>query len=159
MRSTITIDEAKALADDWKVQRDEHERQPHADYFSDASPHDLIAMWETNKRKDGRKLNQYEVGCLIEAWCKCFNCLPPTDGSSVEAERIERGPLPADDKMLRMPDIEHLTGMSKSTIKRMVNDGRFPKPMRIGIRAKGWPARDLKHYFDVLEEQRRRPRQ
>ena len=61
--------------------------------------------------------------------------------------------------MLRTPEVERLTGLSQSTIKRMVTDGRFPKPMRIGIRAKGWLARDVKAFIDTLDEQRKRPRQ
>ena len=62
MRS-ITIEQAKELADEWKAQREDYDRQPKASYFADCSAHDLIAMWETNKRKDGKRLTQYEVGC------------------------------------------------------------------------------------------------
>lgn len=160
--ASITIEEAKSLADAWKAQRDDYDRQPRAGYFSDCSAHDLIAMWEAGKRKDGRKLSPYEFGCLVEAWCQVFGRLPPFDSepaTASSAERIKREPLPADDTMLRMPDVERLTGISKSTIKRMVSDGRFPKPLRLGIRAKGWPARDVKQFIDTLDEQRKRPRQ
>lgn len=127
----ITIEEATALADQWQAQRDDYDRQPRASYFKDYSPHELIATWETCKRKDGRKLTAYEFGCLVEAWCACFECYPPLESepaAASSAERQEREPLPADDTMLRMPEVERLTGISKSTIKRMVSDGRFPKP-------------------------------
>jgi prophage regulatory protein len=66
-------------------------------------------------------------------------------------------PLPADDTMFRMPDVERMTGVKKSTIKRMVAAGTFPKPLRIGMRARGWLARDVK--CETLSEQQRRPRQ
>ena len=67
--------------------------------------------------------------------------------------------LPADDTMLRISEVVRLTGISVSSIKRMVEDGRFPRPMRIGIRAIGWPARDVRHFVEALDEQRRRTRQ
>jgi prophage regulatory protein len=161
--ASITINKAKNLADQWKAQRDARDREPKASYFSDASAHDLIKMWETNKRKDGRKLSSYELGCLVEAWCQVFGSLPPFDGAPTNPAQLPLAtktlPLPADDTMLRMPEVERLTGISKSTIKRMVADGRFPKALRLGIRAKGWLARDVKQFVDTLDEQRRRPRQ
>ncbi|MBY0561976.1 MAG: AlpA family phage regulatory protein [Hyphomicrobium sp.] len=42
---------------------------------------------------------------------------------------------------------------------RMIGDGRFPNPMRLGARAKGWPAREIKRHPELLHAQRRRPRQ
>ena len=74
-------------------------------------------------------------------------------------DRAKSEPLPADDTMLRLPEIVRRTGISASTIKRMVSDGRFPKPMRIGIRAKGWLGRDVRTFIQMLDEQRKRSRQ
>ena len=159
----ITIDDAKQLADDWKAQRDERDRQPRASFYRDASAHDLIKMWETGKRLDGRKLNDWEFACLVEAWCDVFGDLPPDDDTVANSvalpECSKAEPLPADDTVLRMPDVERLTGISPSTIKRMVSGGRFPKPLRLGIRAKGWFARDVRAHMQRLDEQRKRPRQ
>jgi prophage regulatory protein len=161
--ASITIERARALADQWKAQRDALDREPRASHFSDASAHDLIKMWETGKRKDGRKLTSYELGCLVEAWCEVFGDLPPFDGADTNTEQlpvtVKPQPLPADDTMLRMPEVERLTGISKSTIKRMVSDGRFPKALRLGIRAKGWLACDVKGFIETLDDQRKRPRQ
>ena len=158
----ITIEDATALADQWRAQREDQDRTPRASHFSDVSPHDLIKMWQSGKRPDGKRLNDWEFGCLVEAWTECFGDLPPSDAvanSVALPDRPKDAPLPADDTMLRMPDVERLTGISGSTIKRMVTDGRFPKPMRIGIRAKGWPARDVRTFVGMLDEQRKRPRQ
>jgi prophage regulatory protein len=118
-------------------------------------------MWETGKDA-GRKLNDWQFGCLVEAWCKCFGDLPPDDKGqdpAVDLPAETREPLPSPDTMLRMPDIERLTGLSMSTIKRMVQDGRFPGPLRLGVRAKGWPAADVRAFIELLDEQRKRPRQ
>ena len=42
--------------------------------------------------------------------------------------------------ILRMPDVKERTGLSSSTIYAMMAEGRFPRPLRIGIRAVGWPS-------------------
>jgi predicted DNA-binding transcriptional regulator AlpA len=41
-----------------------------------------------------------------------------------------------------MNDLVRITGLSKSTIKRWVNDpdGHFPKPVKLSPRRIGWPA-------------------
>lgn len=155
----MTLAEARALVVDWKAQWDEQQRQPNAAYFSDVDADGLIRMAETGRKLDGKRMTKREYGCFVERWCEVFGDLPPS-GNRVEAAvqpAIE--PMPAYDTMLRMPDIERLTGLSKATIKRMVHDGRFPKPMRVGLRAKGWLARDVRTFIETLDEQRRRPRQ
>lgn len=42
--------------------------------------------------------------------------------------------------ILRLPDVERRIGLSSSTIYAMMADGRFPRPIRIGKRAVGWPS-------------------
>lgn len=42
------------------------------------------------------------------------------------------------DKFLRRPEVENLTGLSRSTIYSMISNGEFPKPVRIGRRAVAW---------------------
>ena len=160
----ITVEEAEARADQWKAEREYQDRMPSAEYFRDASAHDLVRMWKTGKGTDGKKLTEREFGCLVEAWCKVFGDLPPcnddettTGASTADTKMLE--PLPADDTMLRMTDVERLTGITKSTIKRMMADGRFPRPMRLGVRAIGWPASDVRTFIKTLDEQRRRTRQ
>lgn len=40
--------------------------------------------------------------------------------------------------ILRRPEVEHRTGLSRSTIYAMMAEGAFPKPIRLGKRAVGW---------------------
>lgn len=156
----LTADQAEAQAKHWEAQREEFERMPRADYFRDATAMDLVAMWRTGKNMDGRRLTKYEFGCLIERWVEVFGDVPATDGdASQAADETKPEPMPADDTMLRVPDVVRLTGISHTTIKRMQADGRLPKAMRLGERAKGWPAREIKAWIEQLDEQRRRPRQ
>lgn len=42
------------------------------------------------------------------------------------------------DKILRCPDVQEVTGLSRSTIYRMMNRDDFPKATKLGIRAIGW---------------------
>ena len=42
------------------------------------------------------------------------------------------------DRFLRRPEVENLTGLSRSTIYSMISNGEFPKPVRIGRRAVAW---------------------
>lgn len=43
------------------------------------------------------------------------------------------------DKLLRLPDVEAVTGCKKSTIYNLVRTGRFPAPVRISARCTAWP--------------------
>ena len=43
------------------------------------------------------------------------------------------------DRILRRPEVEARTGLSRSTLYFMISEGEFPKPVKIGRRAVGWP--------------------
>lgn len=40
--------------------------------------------------------------------------------------------------ILRRPEVEKRTGLSRSTIYRRIEQGTFPAPVLLGIRAVGW---------------------
>ena len=42
------------------------------------------------------------------------------------------------DRLLRRSEVEEITGLSRSTIYRHLDQGIFPKPVRIGPRAVRW---------------------
>ena len=46
-------------------------------------------------------------------------------------------------KFLRRPQVERLTGLSRSTIYAMIADGSFPKQVKIGLRAVAWREADI----------------
>ena len=66
--------------------------------------------------------------------------------------------MPRDDAMLDINEVARLTGLSKSTINRHVQDGRFPKPFKISARRNGYLAREIREWRDQLDEQRNAPR-
>ena len=47
------------------------------------------------------------------------------------------------DKLHRRPSVEEITGLSRSTIYALMDDGEFPRPVRIGRRAVAWRDSDL----------------
>jgi hypothetical protein len=54
--ASISLAEARAIADQWQVQHDDYDRMPQVDYFEDATPHQVVKMWETDRGIDGRRL-------------------------------------------------------------------------------------------------------
>lgn len=44
--------------------------------------------------------------------------------------------------------VEHLTGLSRSTIYAMIAEGTFPKPLRLGKRAVGWPESAINEWLE-----------
>lgn len=48
------------------------------------------------------------------------------------------------DRMLRLRAVTQITSLSKSTIYRFIDDGRFPKGVKLGERAVGWPEGEVR---------------
>lgn len=42
-------------------------------------------------------------------------------------------------RILRRPEVEACTGLSRSTLYAMMAESNFPQPVRLGKRAVGWP--------------------
>ena len=47
------------------------------------------------------------------------------------------------DKFLRREDVEAMTGLSRSSIYRLMRLGKFPEPVKIGENAVRWPESEL----------------
>jgi len=45
--------------------------------------------------------------------------------------------------ILRRPQVEARTGLSRSTIYERIARGEFPRPVKIGARAVGWPSNSI----------------
>jgi prophage regulatory protein len=45
--------------------------------------------------------------------------------------------------ILRLPQVEQRTGLSRSTLYQYMKDGYFPKPVPLGPRAVGWLESDV----------------
>ncbi len=52
------------------------------------------------------------------------------------------------EKFLRFPEVEDITGKSRPTIYRDIEAGTFPKPIKIGPRAVAWPSSVIQKWID-----------
>lgn len=41
-------------------------------------------------------------------------------------------------KLLRLPQVIERTSLKRSTIYEMMNNGSFPKPVKLNLRSNGW---------------------
>jgi len=51
--------------------------------------------------------------------------------------------IPDLNMILRLPEVRAATGLSCATIYRRVGMGLLPKPIHLGARAVGWPAKEV----------------
>ena len=51
-------------------------------------------------------------------------------------------------KILRRKDVESMVGLSRSTIYKLMNQGLFPKAIRLGPRAVGWRMSDIENWIN-----------
>ena len=156
---THTLADAKAMAQRWESEGrgaydDAREEAALFSRFAGVGPSELIRMWETGTNEARRKLSPFEVRALVERWVQVFGTTPP----AVPGTPPPPTDGPADDTMLRMPDVVRITGRSKSQIKRDITDGLFPAPVKIGRRAIGWPAQAIKAWLSERDELGHKPR-
>ena len=54
------------------------------------------------------------------------------------------------DRLLRLRDVERITGMSRASIYRLMQDGDFPRPVKIGSTAIKWKQSDIAAWIESL---------
>lgn len=63
-----------------------------------------------------------------------------TDGVAMEGD-------PTSDRLLRLPDVERMVGMKRSTIYSRISAGRFPEPEKNGARISAWRESDVRAWM------------
>ena len=53
-------------------------------------------------------------------------------------------------QLLRMTAVTKMVGLSRSTIYKLIERGRFPAGVRIGVRARGWRMGDVVTWLERL---------
>ena len=53
------------------------------------------------------------------------------------------------DRLLRRSSVEEVTGLSKASIYRLMHEGSFPPPVRIGTRAVAWPQSAIVEWIEA----------
>ena len=60
--------------------------------------------------------------------------------------------MPAqENRILRLPEVMRLTGLSKATIHRRYRDGTFPEPLRLGPQSIGWWRAEILEWLESLQ--------
>ena len=55
------------------------------------------------------------------------------------------------DRLIRLPELLTLTGLSRASIYRLIAEGRFPAPVAITANTKGWFASAIKAWQQSLK--------
>ena len=54
------------------------------------------------------------------------------------------------EKLLKLPDVKELTCRSTSRIYADMASGKFPKPVKIGVRAVAWRESELREWLNQI---------
>ena len=54
------------------------------------------------------------------------------------------------DRLLRRRDVERITGMSRASIYRLMQEGAFPRPVKVGSTAVRWKESDIAAWIESL---------
>lgn len=55
------------------------------------------------------------------------------------------------ERILRRPEVEARTGLSRSTIYQWMKDGQFPQPIKLGARLVAWRESDVNAWLEARE--------
>lgn len=50
-------------------------------------------------------------------------------------------------KILRRHEVEQCTGLPRSSIYMLINEGTFPRPIHLSSRSVGWPANEVEDWI------------
>ncbi len=53
-------------------------------------------------------------------------------------------------RIIRFPETQRRTGLSRSTLWRRIQEGTFPPPVSLGGRAVGWRAAEVEDWIESL---------
>ena len=51
-------------------------------------------------------------------------------------------------RILRLPEVLSITGVSRSSIYKWMDEGNFPRPKQLGARAIGWDSTELSQWLE-----------
>lgn len=54
------------------------------------------------------------------------------------------------DRLIKMPEVRRITGLSVSEIYRRVERGQFPKQIRVGPKSVAWVEREIFAWVDLM---------
>lgn len=140
------IERAKQLQKRWDAEWREYASRPS---FKHLDGDDLIRVAETKKRLTGE-----EFEALEEAFVERFgiSLVAPRgqSGERVAVEVDDELKLPKNDAALSAKQVCEMINVSLSTLNRMVDEGRFPKPFHASKRRRAWLVDDVRAYREAM---------
>lgn len=52
-------------------------------------------------------------------------------------------------RLIRLPEVQRLTGLGRSQTYALARDGRFPQPIKISERCSAWVEADVRSWIDA----------
>lgn len=60
------------------------------------------------------------------------------------------------ERILRWPEVQQRTGICRSNAHKLISEGRFPSPIKLGERASGWLDSEISKWIeDRISKSRR----
>jgi len=66
-------------------------------------------------------------------------------------------PSPLPNRLLRLPECLHKTGLSKSAFQKKISEGEIPRPVSLGARSVAWPESEIDAWIAEKLAQPREP--
>lgn len=66
----------------------------------------------------------------------------------------QKGKNIMDNAILKLPAVKSATALSRSSIYAFIQQGKFPKPLKLGARAVGWKADEITAWIESRAELR-----
>lgn len=85
----------------------------------------------------------------------CPTCGHPRPPEKSPIERLDELPLRA--KYIRQKGLMPILPFSSATLWRRVNDGSFPKPVKVSTGVTGWVAQEVRAWLEANPSARRTP--
>ena len=57
--------------------------------------------------------------------------------------------------VLRLPEVQSKTGLARSTIYKMMSEGKFPIPIKITSKAVAWPSMEIDDWITLKMDNRK----
>ena len=54
---------------------------------------------------------------------------------------------PTTDRLLRLSEVKSRCGLSRSSLYRMMRNGAFPEPLKVGVRAVRWRESEIEDWL------------
>ena len=51
------------------------------------------------------------------------------------------------ERLIRIDEVKHLTGISTATLYRKISAKEFPRPVRLGVVARAWPLSEVQGWI------------